>query len=67
MTRPPTHKPAGRPGKLTDDQVRRIRRVFDARELARRTTDADLAAETGVSEATVRKVGKRWYYPHVRD
>lgn len=60
-------KTAGRVGKLTDAQVRRIRRVFDAREAARRPTDAELAAETGLSVATVRKVGKRWFYAHVLD
>jgi hypothetical protein len=66
-TRAPSRRTPGRPGKLADDQVRRIRRVFDLREKAKSPTDAELAAESGVSVATVRKVGKRWYYPHVPD
>ena len=55
----------GRPGGLTPAVVLRIRRVFDARSAL--PSDAELAAECGLSAAMIRKVGRRLFYRHVSD
>lgn len=52
-------------GRLTDDAVRAIRATIEARR--RLPTDAELAARYGISERTVRAVGRRDLYRDVAD
>lgn len=54
-----------KPGRLSDDFVRRVRRVFKQR--AALPTDNQLAAEGGVTRATIRHVGMRKLYASVPD
>lgn len=48
--------------KITDDQVREIRRLYDAKEL----TQVELAARFGIGQSAISEIVRRTHWTHIK-